>query len=1175
MNKAMLRKQTKTLAVAVVMFLCSGLMAQVEQHVPSDNRGTPVFRRKSNMDGNNLRATVFNFGFSGRTSARPDEFPYEWPKNTGRIYIALVAIWKAAEVTDEDGKIIQIVDFPTFRDNPSGGSWSLEPVEGFINPEANSIARSDNPDSWPGDLQGGWRDKREDPIDPGWVGSWNGFFGKNIFNADQEMFYRTSDDLYDRFNYIPDETDPSRGGLGMIMDVRALAWSQILISDVIFFIHDVLNDGTKRIPKTSFLIWIADIVGGDAQDDLPFVDLQTSVTFLTDGDRVGIEAFGGEPVGLGSVKFLETPGNQVDGIDNDGDADNTPEVLALFQGNIDEVVPLFTSEDFMPRTIGPGDKIVLIDSLTFERRVIAYPAGGGIVQTLGGRVNLPPDGITVVEDTLANLIDDDLDGLIDERETIHLMRFDEITNTVRPVRFINYLSFAIGDTIKRGFAVAGKSAEPSFQNVAPMIDESRDDGFDNDNDWNPFQDDVGLDGVEGSGDPGDGDGLITSGSGTDFPGEPNIDKTDVSETDLIGLTSALQDPEGGVQFNSVPDATVWKKFFTPGKFFLTRQIGQFDMYLSSGYFPIEPGQRQRMAISVAMAGGGQSAAVDIASAIRKQEQARTAFATDYQFAQAPLQVTVEAVPGDRRVTLYWDAIAEQSEDRFIKRLGGNPKDFEGYRIYRATDAAFLDSRTITDGNGVPTLLRPIAQFDLKDGISGFHPVDINGIKFSLGTDSGLKHSFIDTNVVNGQRYFYAVTAYDFGLEFGDISPTETSIKVTIGPEGDIADTGTNVAVVRPRASVAGYLPAGVAALEHPQGTSTGQVGFEILDPRAVQDGHTYQITFEDTLLRGPGFNFVATKNFTIVDLDEGGKVELLQSKLFNVGDEVPLIDGFRLSFINEERVKLDESLSGWSDDSIFDFQFARAQFLNIIGEEIPNDYQIIFLGPGAATSRDTSISFLPLPAVSVNFQIINSITGAPVPFAFAEIDGDDGRFSINPTNANRTDTIYLFERNPVGSLVYAWQVTLNTQPPDGRNPEAGDTLKVVLRKPFLSTDIYEFTMRGESAPAQQAKEQLREIRVVPNPYIAAASWEPRNTFSSGRGSRELHFINLPQRCTIRIFNVSGVLIDTIEHDSVFDNGTAIWDMLSRDNLDISYGLYIYHVEAPGIGQRTGNFAIIK
>ncbi|RMF69775.1 MAG: hypothetical protein D6743_01340, partial [Calditrichaeota bacterium] len=233
------------------------MLAQTNQHVPSKDRGDPNLRRKTNIDGNNVRATVFNFGFSGRTAARPDEIAYEWPKNTNRIYVALVAIWKAGEVKDESGNIIQIVDFPTFRQSPSGDSWNLEPVPGFLNPDANSIARSDRPETWPTAAQGGWRDKRDDPVDPGWIGSWNGFFGKNVFNADQEMFYRTSDDLYTRFNYIPDETDPSRGGLGLLMDVRALAWSQILISDVVFYIHDILNDGTNRIPKTSFLIWLA------------------------------------------------------------------------------------------------------------------------------------------------------------------------------------------------------------------------------------------------------------------------------------------------------------------------------------------------------------------------------------------------------------------------------------------------------------------------------------------------------------------------------------------------------------------------------------------------------------------------------------------------------------------------------------------------------------------------------------------------------------------------------------------------------------------------------------------------------------------------------------------------------------------------------------------------------
>jgi hypothetical protein len=1154
--------------------------AQANQHVPSDQRGDPNFRRKSNLDGNNIRATVFNFGFSGRTTARPDEIPYEWPKNTNRIYVALVAIWLAGEVTDQNGNTIQIVDFPAFRQSPAGKTWNLEPVPGYVNPDGTEVARSDKSSTWPTAAQGGWRDKRDDPVDPGWVGSWNGFFGKNIFNADQEMFYRCSDDLYTRHRYVPDETDPTRGGLGLLMDVRAFAWSQVLINDVAFFIHDILNDGTKRISKTSFLIWLADIVGGDAQDDQPFVDLQTSIAFLTDADRIGGEAFQGTPVGVASIKYIETPGNQVDGIDNDGDADENPQLLSRITGDPAVRVPLFTQADFVPRNLIPGDKIVLIDSLTFERRVTVYPQGGGTVKTLGQNIFLPPEGIALFEDTTANLIDDDLDGLIDERLTLHLERFDEISGTIRPVRYINYLSFEPGDTLKRGFIVPGKATQPSYATVAPMIDESRDDGFDNDNDWDALQDDVGLDGVADTGDPGEGDGLPTSGAFTNFPGEPNIDKTDVSETDLIGLTTALQDPAFAINYSNVADDFIWRKFMTPGQFYLPRLTGEFDTFVSSGFFPLEPGQRQRMAISVALAGGGINKDADLRSAVEKQRQARVAYESDYQFAQAPVQATLTAVPGDKKVTLYWDDAPEFSVDRYILRVTRSlaaATDFEGYRIYRATDAAFLDAKVITDGSGEPILLRPIAQFDLKNGKQGYHPIDVQnkGIKFYLGDDTGLVHSYTDTNVVNGQRYFYAVTAYDFGFEAGNISPTETPIRVDVDPQG-IITTGTNVVVVRPEAPVAGYLPAEVTKLEHVAGSATGQIGFKIIDPRRVKEGHTYEITFQDTLIRAtrPGaFDTLTTKNFTVTDITDG-TVKLRNSKMFNQGNEVPLIDGFRLTFVNERRVELSQAMSGWSDPAIYPFNFAPVSFLNILGEQRPGDYRVIIGEVGMTASKDTSIGFLRLPGKPVNYQVINLSDNKTVVTAFAEIHGTDGRFTIDPTNANRTDTIYLLEESTGGRLVYTWQIILNLKA-NGRNPAPGDTLEVFLRKPFLSRDVYRFETKTEGVSNELAAQQLNQIRVVPNPYVAAERWEPRNPFTSGRGPRELHFINLPKKCTIRIFDANGVLIDTIDRESTLENGTAIWDMLSKDGLSISYGIYLYHIEAPGIGQKTGTFAVIK
>ena len=130
---------------------------------------------------------------------------------------------------------------------------------------------------------------------------------------------------------------------------------------------------------------------------------------------------------------------------------------------------------------------------------------------------------------------------------------------------------------------------------------------------------------------------------------------------------------------------------------------------------------------------------------------------------------------------------------------------------------------------------------------------------------------------------------------------------------------------------------------------------------------------------------------------------------------------------------------------------------------------------------------------------------------------------------------------------------------------AVDESQSVLQKPFLSKDVFRFVMADDTTSNSLAEDQLSLIRVVPNPYIAAERWEPRNTYSSGRGPRELHFINLPRNCNIRIFDVSGSLVDKIEHSSTLDNGTAIWDMLSSDNLEISYGVYVYH------SRYTGNF----
>ena len=109
---------------------------------------------------------------------------------------------------------------------------------------------------------------------------------------------------------------------------------------------------------------------------------------------------------------------------------------------------------------------------------------------------------------------------------------------------------------------------------------------------------------------------------------------------------------------------------------------------------------------------------------------------------------------------------------------------------------------------------------------------------------------------------------------------------------------------------------------------------------------------------------------------------------------------------------------------------------------------------------------------------------------------------------------------------------------------------------------------------EKAGRDLSKVAVVPNPYVGAASWEPQST-SVGRGERRIFFIHLPKKCTIRIYTISGQFVQTIDHDGDIDDGQESWNLVSRDGMDIAFGMYVFHVETPDIGSIVGKFAVIK
>ena len=75
----------------------------------------------------------------------------------------------------------------------------------------------------------------------------------------------------------------------------------------------------------------------------------------------------------------------------------------------------------------------------------------------------------------------------------------------------------------------------------------------------------------------------------------------------------------------------------------------------------------------------------------------------------------------------------------------------------------------------------------------------------------------------------------------------------------------------------------------------------------------------------------------------------------------------------------------------------------------------------------------------------------------------------------------------------------------------------------------------------------------------------------------IHFTNLPQKCTIRIFSIDGDLIREIYHDFPPDYPESMhdeWDLITRNTQAVASGIYYYSVESE-FGNQIGKLVIIK
>ena len=1120
----------KKLILILLTFLFSVGVSQVDPAKKYQNRGTSAEKIMANIDrkygdhsGNRVLCRFYNHGGIGDQS---NSFSGVYPIGSGHAYFYEFTPVIAASVVDTNGNRKHIISDGAIAlvdvNSETGVPWSFEPLPGFADPNQEYMAMSDNTDSWPET----WPNRESD-----WDGIWNGAYGKYT-RADQESYYVIDDYYNDEFAYFPDSTDADqidrRAGLGVKLDVRGYQWNHPAAEDIIIVTYLITNEGTSRLDSVIFGMYGDADIGGssDFSDDDAWFDTENDMVYQWDHDGWSNSYGGFKPVYFG-WSFLESPGNPTDGIDNDEDG---------------------------------------------------------------------------------------------------------------------------------------------------MIDESQFDGIDNDGDWNIDRDDIGADGLADYhlnylGPDEDG----TEGNGIPDVGEPNFEITDNDESDQIGLTSFYSAAYPSIQPDN--DEVMWNQL-KPGVFQVPAQnIDQTFLY-GSGFISLEPGEQKKFAVAMVF---GEN----MADILRNANTMQNIYDNDYSFAKPPLKPTMTAVPGDNQVTLYWDNFSELSVDPIY----GN--DFEGYRIYRSTDPGFIDSYTITDAYGNITFKEPIAIFDLVNGLKDPHPIAFNGVQFDMGNDSGLEYVFIDSNsIINGQTYYYAVTAYDKGYDLDffekgysphdnlqEIAPSECGVSLDLDYKGNVVSLSENAAIVVPSGTVLGYIPPntleeGESLLSHAAGFGSGKIKIDVVDPYAIIDNNEYNVVFDtlatgddvvfsirnqeevletltiedstaraskinihsmiilrisqiDTSISGTDTTFTDTTVFdTTYPLkvtNETGSIEYQYGMDFTVDAELgffkvtnadllsagvltasyryfllfhetdmiggynnPIFDGMRI-IVQDSEVGLNEDSSKWSiGNSNYRYSITPSRLY-------PADFELQFEG-----NIGDSIMADPY-ATAVPFRVVNTTHNNEPPFRISDYDRDDewdpnepimirpyeGEISPLITIRFIQDSISVTDTTIFDTLITGTDTTItdttiyDTTDLVVIDPVMGDVFKVAINRPFSQADIYSFTTTASKVNSEVAKKGLDDIAVVPNPYVVAASWEPRHIYQSGRGPRKIDFINLPSKCTIKIFTLAGYLVNTIEHDDVNENGTESWNLLSKDGLEISYGVYLFHVDADGIGETTGKFAVIK
>lgn len=641
--------------------------------------------------------------------------------------------------------------------------------------------------------------------------------------------------------------------------------------------------------------------------------------------------------------------------------------------------------------------------------------------------------------------------------------------------------------------------------------------------------------------------------------------------------------------------------------------------LTAGPFQMAPGDTQEVVAAV-IVGQGNDRLSSIASLKFNDTFAQDAFDRGFILPSPPTQPIVNVATEHGAVTLSWNAAGRlnYTEPGYA---------FEGYNIYQGATVAGPWTRIATydEINSVRVIFDEV--FDVQSGqLIPEYPV-------AFGSDAGVQftHTITQDAIRGGAlndatEYYFAVTSYSYGASERPKVLENAQQVIRVKPQRYAAgtDPGTASATVS------------YSRIDPLKPPATDVVTAEVVNPNLVT-GHDYRIVFKPTSPPYPQINgqdVLAT--WALVDVTTGDTLLNNQlNRGTGVPNDTGLedfrvIDGIKWVVNGQYAPAFQDAIyqnnnstnrraltgvnwggraffggvdTGWyfwggsldSDADVDSFTTVEMRF-DQTNTQMAYRYLRLQQADGSAPAIGRGYPYAGFHEVP--FTVWDAINDVQLDVGYIEIgvtdaagtllDGSQQVATFDSTWApslaadlGGREYFFLLRRPysdtpkaeftqdaamDVAPILYAGWVGLRAA---SDVIDDGDVFEFIWANPASANDVYDIaTTSLVRNNASLAASGLDRIRAVPNPYYTRSNYE----IDPIRNGRVMRFINLPESCTIRVFNLGGDLVRTLKKTDI-STSVMDWDLLTENGLPLGSGVYVYHVDAPGVGSTFGRIAV--